>query len=628
MNDFDTITDSEGKEYLVLDKPELFDDSQMGNKSDDFEILRKLGGEGSFGKVYKVRSKINNKVYAMKMLDIEELKEKNQSKYQFLLHEIKYLETLVHPHIIKYYKHFIEGKYLCIITEFAPNGDIKGYIEAHKVMNKHIPEEKLWNIFLQCLHTLDYIHSIGIIHRNIKPTNLFLDNNMIVKLGFFCILASKNKNENMDCDAKRYDVKGYEGKGYEAKEVFDEKEEQKIDIYSMGVSFFEMCYFHVPYTNFLDNENKKNDDNKKENPENKNVHYSKEILNIIDLMIEEDKKKRKTSKEILDLIHKEYFKECCKNSSIDSIVRCLHSFTPLTQYFLSIPSAQRVNKPITNAFAGCFDSFCKLNLIDWHISIGYLRQVVCSENNKLEMTKEIEPRLLFVFLLKELHKELKKPLLNSNKHLMISGGKVSIINKMGFMSNLDALSSKYSSAISKSFSGLMITTNYCEKCKFKTYSPNKFYFVTFDLENIAKNNKFYELNLKEQFINQKNITTKKILFCSRCKSETKHISIKDYNSFPEFLVISIQRGINYKCKNPICIEQKLDLTGIVGLESKKQLFNLVSLIGRKIDEGNEIFFSIINFANNWFYCEGNNIHKIDFSSKFNSYGDILMIFYM
>ena len=61
MSNFDTIKDNYGKEYLVFDSSELYDDSQVGNKSEDFEILRKLG-EGAFGKVFKVRSKKNNKV--------------------------------------------------------------------------------------------------------------------------------------------------------------------------------------------------------------------------------------------------------------------------------------------------------------------------------------------------------------------------------------------------------------------------------------------------------------------------------------------------------------------------------------------------------------------------------------
>ena len=56
MSKFDVIKDSEEKEYLLFDRTELYDDSQIGNKSDDFEILRKLG-EVNFQKVFKVRSK-------------------------------------------------------------------------------------------------------------------------------------------------------------------------------------------------------------------------------------------------------------------------------------------------------------------------------------------------------------------------------------------------------------------------------------------------------------------------------------------------------------------------------------------------------------------------------------------
>ena len=54
MINFDIAKDIEGKEYPVFDSSELYDDSIMGDKSEDFEILKKLG-QGSFGKVFKIK---------------------------------------------------------------------------------------------------------------------------------------------------------------------------------------------------------------------------------------------------------------------------------------------------------------------------------------------------------------------------------------------------------------------------------------------------------------------------------------------------------------------------------------------------------------------------------------------
>ena len=68
MSNFDVIEDIKEKEYLVFDSPESYDKTQVANTFEDFEVLQKLG-KGAFGVVYKVLSKINNRIYAMKKIN-------------------------------------------------------------------------------------------------------------------------------------------------------------------------------------------------------------------------------------------------------------------------------------------------------------------------------------------------------------------------------------------------------------------------------------------------------------------------------------------------------------------------------------------------------------------------------
>ena len=622
MSNFDTITDTEGKEYLVFDSSELYDDSQIGEKSDDFEILRSLG-KGAFGQVFKVRSKINNKVYAMKKLNIKEIRDDNEKAYELTMNETAILESLSHPHIIKYYKKFTEGNFLYIIIEFATNGDIEGFIEAHKKFNKHISEEVLWNIFLQCMGALAYVHEKGVIHRDIKPANLLMDNNMVVKLGDFGVSNLTKKYTNTCVGTP----------SHMPLEIMEENYDQKVDVYSMGVSFFEMCYFHIPkkIVRRLNNNGEVVCKYEKiVKPEDKNVYYSKELLNIIELMLEEDKNKRKTSQEILTMIENEFSKKYVTNTSIDSIVRCLYSFIPLTKQFLKIQINYARNKPITNAYIQCLRSVSNPSLLDWNNSINYFRQTLCSENPKLEGTKEIEPRFVFAFLIKELHKELNNPhnMNNTNKHLIISGEEASKTSVVSVMFKfVTDLYNKFNSIISNSFLGLMKVTNICSQCKIKTYSFNSFFFVTFNLEQILKYNNFTQLNIQEQFLKQKNISQKS-MYCGKCVNKTIHNSYKNYYSLPNLLIISIQRGITYNYKTPIIIAPSLDLTQSVEFQYSKKQFNLVSLLGRKVKNGNEIFFSIISIGNQWFYSEGNMIKEVSFPSNYNDFGDILMLFYI
>ena len=630
MSNFDVINDSEGKEYLIFDSSELYDDSLIGDKSSDYEILRQLG-EGAFGKVFKVRCKLNNKIYAMKKLNIEYLKETNKKAYILALHETSFLQRLRHPHIIKYYKNFTEEPYLYIVIEFIANGDMSDLIDAHAVFETYFHEEELWSIFLQCMSALTYVHSMGVIHRDIKPANLLVDNNLAIKLGDFGVSALNDKNQNNQYLNASYNFFKNEeemknhgtyvgSKGYMAKEVKDQDYDQKVDVYSMGVSFYEMCYFHLP---------KKN-----RRFEFENVYYSNELKSIINLMLEEDKNKRKTSLEIYEMIKNEYSRKYVKNTSIDSIIKCLYSFNNLTQYCLSLSNIEIYDKKITQNYIKCLIPINGSTIDQWTNSINSFRQIIGEENEKIKGSKEIEPRFMLAFLLRELHRELNAPQAlykKIDRHFIVSGEEKSKTSKVEMLFKfVNDYKGKFYSSISNLFLGLMKTTFFCNICHLKTYTFNSYFLITFDLEKILKNRpNIHILNLDESFENQNTTSKIKEINCNKCFNKTKHTCYKQFYTLPDLLVISFQRGISYNYKTPVNIQVNLDLSNYAEFQFPPKVFGLVGLIGRIDRNGNESYFSVVYTNNNWVRSEGRNviISNSPMNYDYNKGGDIIMLFY-
>ena len=96
--------------HLIIDEFKVKEN--IGEKLGDFEILQTLG-KGGYGFVSKVKSKINHKLYAMKMIDLSLIKDPRE--INLALNEIRIIQSLDSPHIIKYYKSFQAEKRLYII---------------------------------------------------------------------------------------------------------------------------------------------------------------------------------------------------------------------------------------------------------------------------------------------------------------------------------------------------------------------------------------------------------------------------------------------------------------------------------------------------------------------------------
>ena len=208
--EFTIIEDKKGKEHMVFDLEDLNDEQLIGDKLSDFEVLQSLGG-GNQGNIFKVCSLINHRIYAMKVIDLE-IKENTSEEDKNLkklleknaYNEIEILKKMNHPNIIKYYKYFKEKNKIYIIMEYFDNGDLKDYIEVLSELKKKnmIKKDEIWYIFYQCMSGLTYLHKTNVIHRDIKPDNIFMNKNKIIKIGDFGISTQIKK--------LKFSVKGHQ----------------------------------------------------------------------------------------------------------------------------------------------------------------------------------------------------------------------------------------------------------------------------------------------------------------------------------------------------------------------------------------------------------------------------------
>ena len=268
----------------------------MENKKRKIETYKYIGllGEGSYGKVYLVISNSTKKYYAMKTIEISQLNEEQKKE---ALQEAKILKKLDHPNIIKLKEVFIAKKpkeTLNIITEYADGEDLSKKIKHNLKMNQKFPEDKILDWFTQICLAVYYIQKNKILHRDIKPQNVFLTKSSMVKLGDFGI--SKNLNTTWE-KAVTFIGTPY----YISPEIVQNQPYSfKSDIWSLGVLLYELIALKFPFdASSLPKLMIKI--MKGQYMKLKDKHFSPELTNLVDKILNVDPAKRPGIKEILNM---------------------------------------------------------------------------------------------------------------------------------------------------------------------------------------------------------------------------------------------------------------------------------------------------------------------------------------
>ena len=164
-------------------------------------IIGRLLGKGGFARCYQITdASDHSKVYAAKIIQKNWLTKKTEGK---LDSEIKIHRSLKHEGVVKLYTQFDDEQFVYIILELCTNQTLVEMLRQRK----RLSEAEVRYFAIQILLTVHHLHKEGVIHRDLKLGNLFLNDKMHTKLGDFGLatkLESQGERRKTICGTPNY----------------------------------------------------------------------------------------------------------------------------------------------------------------------------------------------------------------------------------------------------------------------------------------------------------------------------------------------------------------------------------------------------------------------------------------
>ena len=212
-------------------------------------------GRGAFGEVHVCRDKKTNKIVAIKKIKKEILIQKNQIIH--VRNEQIFMSNVKSEWIVELKASFQENEFLYLVMEYCPGGDFMNLLIKKDILTEN--EAKFY--FAELILSIESIHKLECIHRDIKPDNILIDSTGHIKLSDFGLakisdkmikydykcnnIKKENKqifsrhNKNYSCVGTAY---------YVAPEVLNKEGYGKeIDWWSAGAIFYEMLVGYAPF---------------------------------------------------------------------------------------------------------------------------------------------------------------------------------------------------------------------------------------------------------------------------------------------------------------------------------------------------------------------------------------------
>ena len=239
----------------VIDAEEdLGDRSRTVKQVNNYVLCGRLG-TGSFSKVYYAYDATTKAVYAVKRIKLKELCRTTSGIAQ-LEREVRLMQTFDHPNILKLKEvlHVESMHYAYLVLEYAKKGSLGSFIDR----GIRLSQQSVFSVIKQIAGALRYLHDNGFVHQDIKPGNILVDENGRAILADFGIGHSFQSAtmvvgspafqapECLDDSASDEEENGdINGRGDE--EDKSEVDPQKEDVWSLGVTLYQLLFMRLPF---------------------------------------------------------------------------------------------------------------------------------------------------------------------------------------------------------------------------------------------------------------------------------------------------------------------------------------------------------------------------------------------
>jgi serine/threonine protein kinase len=212
--------------------------SDCPEKIGKYEIID-IAGRGAMGEVYVAHDPFIDRTVAIKVCTHDDGSESARVARRLFVNEAQAAGALDHPNILKIYDAGEEKGQPYIVMEYIAGArTLRSYCEPGSLL----PVPQVIQIVRQCAQALEYAHGRGVLHRDIKPANLMLTRDGQVKIGDFGIakrMTSDDTGTRRMVGSPRY---------MSPEQVNNEAVTAQTDLYSLGVSMYELLTGKPPFT--------------------------------------------------------------------------------------------------------------------------------------------------------------------------------------------------------------------------------------------------------------------------------------------------------------------------------------------------------------------------------------------